>query len=256
MTMIPVDFSTHPMPPDATGQALLVLDTSGNHSHLGVCTRDGRAWVGACAGGAQTSAALLPSIRALMDACGLRWADLDAVGYGQGPGSFTGVRTAVAVAQGLAFAHQKPVVPINTLQAVALQALLDHPHSTAEITVAMDARMGEIYTEHFKINSILVPVLAGHVPISPINFELPQAAVLAGNAHLAYPALQDRAQHVINSAPGGLALLRLAAAALKLGLQRPAHEAAPEYGRNKVAQTTSEREAGALAEKQNAKVAA
>jgi tRNA threonylcarbamoyladenosine biosynthesis protein TsaB len=259
-----VRLPAHQLPPHACGAALLVLDTSGNASHLGVCTRDGRAWVGVCPGSAGTSAALLPALQALMHAAGLTWAELDAVGYGQGPGSFTGVRTAVAVAQGLAFAHGAPVVAINTLQAVALQAVLDAPqlaHSladdvTVDVTVAMDARMGEIYTDHFKINSKPVPVHAGLVPISPLNFELPPGAVLAGNAHLVYPAVAAGAQHVVQSEPGGLALLHLAAAGVALGLQRAASDAAPEYGRNKVAQTTAEREAQKPFETPNAPVPA
>ncbi|MDP1092203.1 tRNA (adenosine(37)-N6)-threonylcarbamoyltransferase complex dimerization subunit type 1 TsaB, partial [Klebsiella pneumoniae] len=67
------------------------------------------------AGGAQASARMLPEIRALLAAAGLALADLDAIAFGQGPGAFTGLRTACAVAQGLAFGLDNPVLAIDSL---------------------------------------------------------------------------------------------------------------------------------------------
>jgi tRNA threonylcarbamoyladenosine biosynthesis protein TsaB len=73
-------------------------------------------------GGAAASAALLPQIRALLKRAELGYADLDAVAFGQGPGAFTGLRTACAVAQGLALAIGKPLLPIDSLMLVAEDA--------------------------------------------------------------------------------------------------------------------------------------
>ena len=73
---------------------------------------------------------------------------IDAIAFGRGPGSFTGVRVGVGVAQGIAFARQLPVAPVSSLAAVAQQAI--DRFNVDYIAVAMDARMGEIYAAHFK----------------------------------------------------------------------------------------------------------
>ena len=78
--------------------------------------------------------------------CSLKHIDL--VAFGRGPGSFTGVRVGVGVAQGIAFARQLPVVPVSTLSAVAQRAIDEH--QAEQVAVALDARMGEIYAAHFR----------------------------------------------------------------------------------------------------------
>ena len=82
---------------------------------------------------------LLPTVKRLMDQAGLGFAQLDGVAFGAGPGSFTGLRIACGVAQGLAFAHDLPVVPV-----VSLESLAEQGDADAVIT-AFDARMGELY---------------------------------------------------------------------------------------------------------------
>ena len=97
---------------------LLAFDTSTQALAVALQWAGGRqAWNGP--GGAQASTLLLPTVQRLMDEAGLGFDDLDAIGFGRGPGAFTGVRTACSVAQGLAFGADKPVLPIDSLLIVA-----------------------------------------------------------------------------------------------------------------------------------------
>ena len=99
----------------------LALETSTDTLSLAVC-RDAQTWTHTSAGGAQASAQTLPQTLRLMAEAGLAFADLQAVVFGRGPGAFTGLRTACSVAQGLAFGANVPVLPIDTLLAVAEEA--------------------------------------------------------------------------------------------------------------------------------------
>ena len=86
----------------------------------------------------------LPWADAMLAEAGIAKSSLDAIAVGRGPGAFTGVRLAIAVAQGVALALDRPVVPVSTLAALALQA--DAPR----VLAAIDARMGEVYSAAFR----------------------------------------------------------------------------------------------------------
>ena len=203
-------------------------------------------------GGAQASATLIPAILALLAQAGLSFERLDAVVFGRGPGSFTGLRTACAVAQGLAFGarggHGVPVLPVDTLLAVAEQARA--AHGCTRVLATLDARMNEVYVAAFEwLADAGAP--GGGRWSGPPDFGLcaPEAVtladgwMLAGNARAAYgERLAPGAPHV-PSLPTAEALLRLAPALLAAGAAVPADAALPRYIRDKVAQTTAEREA-------------
>lgn len=89
------------------------------------------------------AALILPMLEAVLTEAGLTLHQLDAIAVGRGPGAFTGVRIAISIAQGLAFAADLPVVPISTLAALALNAARETGQT--RIATALDARMGEVY---------------------------------------------------------------------------------------------------------------
>ncbi len=96
------------------------------------------------------SIVLLPMVDEILKAANCQLSDLDGLIYGQGPGSFTGVRIGIGVAQGLAFAADLPVVGVSTLQAMAQQAF--RKHQQTQVVAAIDARMSEVYTNGFTLS--------------------------------------------------------------------------------------------------------
>jgi len=93
---------------------------------------------------------LLPMIDAVLNEAGIKLAALDGLIFGQGPGSFTGVRIGVGVAQGLAFSANLPVVGVSSLQAMAQMAYIKHGHQ--QVIAAIDARMAEVYNGYFVLD--------------------------------------------------------------------------------------------------------
>ena len=124
---------------------LLALDTATETMALALCT-PAQLRGQQEAGGALSSARLLPAIQALLADAGLALADLDAIAYGRGPGAFTGLRTACAVAQGLGFGANRPLLAIDSLMIVAEDA---RQHSGGDQWwVAMAECMGCFETRH------------------------------------------------------------------------------------------------------------
>lgn len=233
---------------------LLAFDTSTDALSIAVSRDDGAAsglWQLQSAGGAQASTSLIAGVLELMRQSGLALQELDAICFGSGPGSFTGLRTACAVAQGLAFGANVPVLPVNSLLAVAEEArhsALAHV-ARGQVSALLDARMDEIYVAHLAFEgSIWSELQAAHLQ-RPENVQLapsplPQAA--AGNVFAVYGerlhGLGDSAPR-ITALPQATALLRLAPQLLAAGHAVPAAQALPTYVRDKVAQTTAERAA-------------
>ena len=243
---------------------LLAIDTSTDVMSLALGEGERVRLATSGTGGAQSSLTLLPRVRELLDEAGWRLSDLDAIVFGRGPGSFTGLRTACAVAQGLAYGTRSPrhpdglpVLPVDTLLALAEQARADHGNAAGaqpgHIVALLDARMDELY----------VAVYAS-VPGSPLRQTEPPRlcaptalaawlqgqglgagthTLLAGNVFETYAdALVSVSGERLAALPTAPALLRLAPALLAAGRAVAARDALPLYVRDKVARTTAERE--------------
>jgi tRNA threonylcarbamoyladenosine biosynthesis protein TsaB len=193
------------------------------------------------AGGAQASAALIPAIQNLLERAGLRLAQLDAIVFGRGPGSFTGLRTACSVAQGLAFGADVPVLAVDTLLAVAEEAR--HGDGATQVVAVLDARMDEVYSAAYAYEAGRWQQQGEFSVARPEAVAVPAGWVLAGNAFAAYPGRLPAAAAQIEALPTAAALLRLAPALIAAGQAAPAARALPLYIRDKVAQTTEERAA-------------
>jgi len=200
-------------------------------------------WQHSGPGGAQTSSQLIPTIQRLMAQAGLQFAELDAIVFGSGPGSFTGLRTACSVAQGLAFGANLKVLPIDTLLAVAEEARFQQVSALAhwQVLALLDARMDEMYAAGYVFNSGKWKQIKGYSLIRPEDLASDADCPLAGNVFASYGARLPGVAPRIEALPGACALLRLAPALLADGGAVPAGQALPLYIRDKVAKTTLER---------------
>lgn len=231
---------------------LLAFDTSTERMSIALQCGSGDTamlWQIDAAGGALTSTHLIPEIQRLMAQANLGFDALDAIVFGAGPGSFTGLRTACSVAQGLAFGASVPVLPVDTLLAVAEDARqqLGAPASL-HVTALLDARMDELYAASYYFESGVWKVNKSYSLISPEALDAGGDAVLAGNVFAAYGArMRNENAQRVPALPTAAALLRLAPQLLAAGAAVPADQALPTYIRDKVAQTTQERAAIKLA---------
>ncbi len=222
---------------------LLAFDTSTETMSIAVGHGSG-VWQHTGAGGAQASSSLIPAILSLMQQAGLQLSELDAIAFGRGPGSFTGLRTACSVAQGLAWGAGLKVLPVDTLLAVAAQAR--HEHGAQRIVAALDARMDEMYVARYDFSLHSAPDAEPEL-MRPEVLEVPPGWALAGNVFQAYSSrfatgLADGVPQY-EALPLAPAMLRLAPAMLAAGRAVSAELALPRYIRDKVAKTTEERAA-------------
>ncbi|MEY3182280.1 MAG: hypothetical protein RLZ35_265 [Pseudomonadota bacterium] len=100
---------------------------------------------------AQHTQLVLPQIHALLDKAGLFLSQVDAIAFGQGPGSFTGVRIASSVAQALGFGLQKPLIPVSGLRAIAQTAFVTKGYR--QVLVTLDARLQAVYWGLYRVNA-------------------------------------------------------------------------------------------------------
>ena len=142
------------------------------------------------AGGAQASASLIPTAIEMLSQADIALPQLDAIVFGRGPGSFTGLRTACAVAQGLAFGAGIPVLPVDTLLAVAEEArgLAGVGEQPVTVLALLDARMDEVYSAAYDWDGQCWSVRSPLQVSAPQSVALPDAprVLLAGNAFDAY----------------------------------------------------------------------
>lgn len=218
-------------------------------------------------GGAQASANLIPVVQQLLAQVGWRLAELDAIAFGCGPGAFTGLRTSCAVVQGLALAARPegiPVLPMPTLLLVAEQArqraLEAGTPLTQRVVAVLDARMDELYVAEWAYTptpdglphwqAVGTPWLTCPEQLQladgwPTSAPVVMPPCLVGNALALYGPRLPAAWHTVpqhEAWPTAEAALHLAPALWAQGLAVPAAAAQPLYVRDKVAQTTAERE--------------
>ncbi|MGI4983000.1 MAG: tRNA (adenosine(37)-N6)-threonylcarbamoyltransferase complex dimerization subunit type 1 TsaB [Janthinobacterium lividum] len=206
--------------------------------------------------GAVSSTWVLPAVDLVLTAAGLTLHDCGALAFSAGPGSFTGLRTATGVAQGLAFGAGLKVLPVNTLMACAEAARHAGGCATgaapiARVFVAIDARMSECYSAAFEAdargdwqqvggNRVGPPEAA----VAPWTDTAPYAVV--GNAVTVFgtrlAALAGAARSDAHARPGAAALAAIGWRAWHAGQGRAPAAALPDYVRDKVALTTRERE--------------
>jgi tRNA threonylcarbamoyladenosine biosynthesis protein TsaB len=199
-------------------------------------------WQHQGSGDAQASATLIPQALSLLAQAKIGLHELDAIVFGAGPGSFTGLRTACSVAQGLAFGLGVPVLPVDTLMCVAEDARVRC--GATRVQVVLDARMDQVYSAAYHWQGDHWLRQGDCALLAPDAVALSPGDLLAGNAEAVYGArLPGAAAQRIEAWPSAHALLRLAPALLRLGGAVAAHHAQPRYVRDKVAQTTDERNA-------------
>ncbi|PID50201.1 MAG: tRNA (adenosine(37)-N6)-threonylcarbamoyltransferase complex dimerization subunit type 1 TsaB [Proteobacteria bacterium] len=225
---------------------LLAIDTSSDACSAAVLTDKAYEVVFELAPRAHTRL-ILPMVETVLAHAALRLSELDAIAFGRGPGAFTGVRIAVGVAQGLALAADKPVLPISSLAALAEQAYeeLEATH----VMVALDARMGEVYWGEYVLQDGRMCLQREESVDKPEAVPLPafnQKIIGVGSGWAAYPVLQQRFEPCLLAVyadwlPSAGFVVKLARFDWQNGLQVVADLAQPVYLRNKVAQTTRER---------------
>ncbi|MGP7733575.1 tRNA (adenosine(37)-N6)-threonylcarbamoyltransferase complex dimerization subunit type 1 TsaB [Oceanimonas smirnovii] len=179
---------------------------------------------------------ILPMVQSLLDEAGITLSRLDGLAFGRGPGSFTGVRITLGVAQGLAFGAGLPLLGVSNLQALA-QGAHRYTGCTTALS-AIDARMGEVYVGGFTLtDGVMSPMLAETVQ-PPEAVAIPQTRwqQAAGSGFVTYPELTAHAQGLCEAVPFPDArdMLPQARQDLAAGRVQTAAEARPVYLRDKV----------------------
>ena len=201
---------------------------------------------------------ILPMLDEVLEESGLTIADVDAIAFGQGPGAFTGLRIATGIAQGLALSIDKPLIPVSTLMALALQAKDKSNAKLGSIVIAtIDARMGEIYWGAFKVTATGVESIEEEQVSGPAFFQeklqdkahqLAQennALIVTGSGWDAYFANIDEhftgdaltsITHIKGEFPNAMAVAKIALPLFIAGELSSVEDAQPVYLRNNVAE--------------------
>jgi len=190
---------------------------------------------------------VLPMIDELMAEAELRPQQLDGLAFGCGPGSFTGIRIATGIIQGIAYGADLPVVRVSTLAAISQACLQKTTHDT--IFTAVDARMNEIYWAVYERDAEGYAQLIGKEVVQPANEidALGLSGYGIGSGWLSYEQiLKERLAEQLQGfdaeyLPHSREIALLGAVGMKRGLDVSVGEAMPVYLRDKVAKTTAER---------------
>jgi tRNA threonylcarbamoyladenosine biosynthesis protein TsaB len=224
--------------------AILAIDTSTEYLSLAILIGD-QVFFRDIHAVQSHSKQILPMIDSLLEDAKISLDDLTGIALGAGPGSFTGLRIACGVTQGIAFAKNLPVVEVSTLEALAYQS------GEEKVIACLDARVNEVYYAAYqKKNGELVQV--HDVSLFKPN-EVPSLTgsdwVGVGSGWFVYhDELSEAYQHQLklplyqNIHPSAVAIAKLALPSFEKGCVKAAHEISPIYVRNKVAMTALERQ--------------
>ncbi len=191
----------------------------------------------------------LPWAQALLAEAGIAKSQLDAIAISRGPGAFTGVRLAIALAQGIALALDRPLLAVSTLQVLALQAA---GQGTAPVLAAIDARMGEIYVGSFEVVQGIPLATSAERVLAPEQVELPATGLAwrgvgtgfaAGEGALPRHLPGRFAAFDAEALPHAADLARLAVLAHGRGEAIAPERVEPAYLRDNVALTLAEQQA-------------
>jgi len=204
-----------------------------------------------CPTGQPHAETLLPAVRDALNTLGWTLDSLDAIVFDAGPGMFTGLRVSAALAQGLAVALDKPVIPLSSLEVLA-ETTREQTGMTTLLTL-LDARMNQIYAGGWTLTDTGWRALFEACLVNPDGLEqlpkLPQPYAATGTGIEEYPVVKTwlHEQGVMDTGiryPTAEALVRLGAVRFAAGLQTDPADAIPVYVRDRVALTTAERAAG------------
>lgn len=231
-----------------SGMRIIALDAS--TELCSAALGDGAAWKERSArAGQRHSELLLPMVQELLADEQIGLSEVGGIAFSAGPGSFTGLRIACGVAQGLAFAAGLTVVGISTLEAMAEAARAQL--GAARVIAALDARMHEIYVGAYEHDGARWRTVLEPIAVDPRAAPLPPGRgwTGVGGGFAAYPSLGERLASGLGHrdetiAPDAVVIGTLALPRFAAGEGVRAPEAAPLYLRHRVALTAAERAAG------------
>lgn len=219
---------------------ILALDSATDACSVALCDGESRVSRFELAARSHTQR-LLPLVDEVLAEAGLGLSELDAIAFGRGPGSFTGLRICLGMVQGLAFARDLPVIPISTLDAMAWGYYRKHPNALGQTAlVTLDARMHEVYCSllrqdvaqgvltHLSAEAVMAPE---DLAQQPEVLEAQKQALLGLGSGWHYSALQALSTLQVDAElhPRAEDMLSLALAAFARGDYCAAEEATPVY---------------------------
>lgn len=178
---------------------------------------------------------ILPMIQTLLGEAGVPLSAVDAIAFGRGPGAFTGVRIAVGVVQGLAFALERPVLPVSNLAALAQGAWREH--GRAQVAAAIDARMDEVYWGCYREQAGEMRLEGAEAVLAPESVSLPAGQWYGAGTGWGHAGRLPAAAlgHDASALPHAQDVLALAGFAWARGEAVAADSALPVYLRDNVA---------------------
>ncbi|QEI12543.1 tRNA (adenosine(37)-N6)-threonylcarbamoyltransferase complex dimerization subunit type 1 TsaB [Cellvibrio japonicus] len=188
---------------------------------------------------------LLPMVDEVLGEEGISVSEVDVIAFGRGPGSFTGLRICMGIVQGLAYGSGIPVVPVSTLEAMALQVYRQHPEWRGPVMVALDARMDEVYWGLFEYagNDSLANPSGEHV-MKPVDVMAHASLVnlppfIAAGPGWHYPLMQALASRqatacLLDIQPRAEEIALLAVSVVEAGRTQDIHAVQPVYLRDSV----------------------